>query len=175
VIKLVSGVHDTSEKRVYPVVASSEIHRKKPTASLNTLDKRFRFSFIRQIIKRYLFSPIITEISLFTKTPRQLVRCKNTKNVRPRGVRKSPTFIDYSYGLVQPGERSLIMICVLHLSLDGDNLKEWECVQLNHHKDVGRTIEQWQRNGWRLHTYTCAQIQPSAIYHYLLFERGSPE
>jgi hypothetical protein len=49
-------------------------------------------------------------------------------------------------------------------------LKSWECVQVNHHKDVGRTIESWQRNGWQLHTYTCAQFRPGIeVNHYLLF------
>jgi len=49
-------------------------------------------------------------------------------------------------------------------------LKEWECVQVSHHKNVGRTIEQWEKNGWRLHTYQ-AQGSPTLVNHYLLFER----
>ncbi len=52
-------------------------------------------------------------------------------------------------------------------------LKEWECIQVNHHKDIGKTVEEWQKNGWRLNTYTCAQMRPGLeILHYLLFERG---
>jgi hypothetical protein len=36
----------------------------------------------------------------------------------------------------------------------------------------GETIEEWQKNGWRLHTYTCAQAgMGEIINHYLLFER----
>ena len=55
-------------------------------------------------------------------------------------------------------------------------LKEWECVQVNHHKDVSRIIEQWQKNGWRLHTYSCAVFRLGLeINHYLLFERGDNE
>ena len=51
-------------------------------------------------------------------------------------------------------------------------LKVYRCVQVNHHKDVGEVIEEWQKNGWRLHTYTCAQFRPGLeINHYLLFER----
>ena len=52
-------------------------------------------------------------------------------------------------------------------------MKEWECVQVNHHKDVGRTIEQWESNGWRLHTYVCAgnAVVTLGTNHYLLFER----
>ena len=53
-------------------------------------------------------------------------------------------------------------------------MKEWECVQVNHHKNVGKTIEEWQRNGWRLHTYQ-AQGSPTIVNHYLLFERESRE
>jgi len=47
----------------------------------------------------------------------------------------------------------------------------WECVQVNHHNDIGKTIEDWERKGWRLHTYSCAQLRGSEINHYLLFER----
>ena len=48
----------------------------------------------------------------------------------------------------------------------------WECVQLDHHKEIGRTIEEWESNGWVLFTYTCAQLQNTAINHYLLFTKG---
>jgi len=52
-------------------------------------------------------------------------------------------------------------------------LKEWKCVKVGHHKDVAETIDEWQRNGWRLHTYTCAQAAMGEIInHYLLFEKG---
>ena len=47
--------------------------------------------------------------------------------------------------------------------------RRWECVQLGHHKEIGRTIEEWESNGWDLFTYTCAQFQNTAINHYLLF------
>ena len=60
---------------------------------------------------------------------------------------------------------------------EGDvELKEWMCVEVKHHKDVGRTIEEWQRKGWRLYTYQVAGMGagPMAynVNHYLLFERG---
>jgi len=52
-------------------------------------------------------------------------------------------------------------------------LKEWQCVQISHHKDIGKTIEEWQKKGWRLHTYTCAVFREGFdINHYLLFEKG---
>ena len=51
-------------------------------------------------------------------------------------------------------------------------LNEYMCVQVGHHKDIGTTIEEFQRNGWRLHTY---QVTGRDIWitHYLLFERGT--
>ena len=32
-------------------------------------------------------------------------------------------------------------------------LKEWKCVLVGHHENVGKTIEEWQKAGWRLHAY----------------------
>ena len=52
-------------------------------------------------------------------------------------------------------------------------MKEYECVKVGYHKDVGKTIEEWQEKGWRLHTYACAQAgMREIINHYLLFEKG---
>ena len=50
-------------------------------------------------------------------------------------------------------------------------LTEYMCVQVKHHRDVGPKIEEFERNGWRLHTY---QVTGRDIWinHYLLFERG---
>lgn len=32
------------------------------------------------------------------------------------------------------------------LPMEGEvELKEWECVEVKHHKDVGRTVEEWQK------------------------------
>jgi hypothetical protein len=45
------------------------------------------------------------------------------------------------------------------------------CVEVNHHNDIGRTIEEFQRNDWRLHTYQ-ATGRDIWIKHYLLFEKG---
>jgi len=60
---------------------------------------------------------------------------------------------------------------------EGDvELKEYDCVEVKHHKDVGRAIEEYQRNGWRLFTYQVAGMGagPMAynVKHYLLFEKG---
>jgi len=50
-------------------------------------------------------------------------------------------------------------------------LKEYECVQVGHHKDIGKTIEEWQKKGWRLHTYQASGFGTD-VKHYLLFEKG---
>ena len=54
-------------------------------------------------------------------------------------------------------------------------LKQWKCVQAEHHKEVAEVIQERQRDGWRLHTYTAATLYLFEIRHYLLFERGSDE
>jgi hypothetical protein len=51
-------------------------------------------------------------------------------------------------------------------------MKVFECVQVKHHNEIGKIIGQWQRNGWRLHTYQ-ATGRDIWINHYLLFERES--
>jgi hypothetical protein len=51
-------------------------------------------------------------------------------------------------------------------------MKQYECVQVRHHKDVASTIDEWQKNGWQLHTYTAAG-DAAAINHYLLFGKGA--
>jgi hypothetical protein len=54
-------------------------------------------------------------------------------------------------------------------------MKEYECVQVKSHKDVGKTIKEWQKSGWSLHTYQTAGMGagPMAynVNHYSLFER----
>jgi len=50
-------------------------------------------------------------------------------------------------------------------------LKEYECIQVGHHKDVGTTIKEWQKKGWRLYTYQATGYGMD-VKHYLLFEKG---
>ena len=50
-------------------------------------------------------------------------------------------------------------------------MKEYECVQVSNHKDVGKTIAEWERNGWCLNSYVVAG-SPTAVNHYLLFKKG---
>jgi hypothetical protein len=54
----------------------------------------------------------------------------------------------------------------------GVTMKRYECVQVNHHRNLGQTIAEWQSKGWRLHTYAPANLRGSEVNHYLLFERG---
>jgi hypothetical protein len=54
--------------------------------------------------------------------------------------------------------------------LGENSLKKYECVEVKHHKEVGKTIEEWQKSGWRLNTYACTQYGVGA-HHHLLFEK----
>ena len=56
--------------------------------------------------------------------------------------------------------------------IDGEIvLKQWECAQVNHHKNIGKKIEEFESKGWKLHTYSTAQFRGSEVNHYLLFEK----
>jgi hypothetical protein len=50
-------------------------------------------------------------------------------------------------------------------------MKEYECVQVNHHKRIAKVIKEHLTNGWRLHSYQATGFG-SGVTHYLLFERG---
>ncbi len=53
--------------------------------------------------------------------------------------------------------------------------KEYQCVEVKNHRDVGKTIAEYQNNGWRLHTYQAAGLAggplSTFVNHYLLFEK----
>ncbi len=54
-------------------------------------------------------------------------------------------------------------------------LKEWRCIEVGHHDNVGKEIEEWEKAGWRLHTYSSAGMGSGwdkTVNHYLLFVRG---
>jgi hypothetical protein len=55
-------------------------------------------------------------------------------------------------------------------------MKEYECVEVKHHRDIAKTIAEYLKNGWCLHTYQAAGLSggpmSSFVNHYLLFERG---
>ena len=50
-------------------------------------------------------------------------------------------------------------------------MKEYECVQVDHHKDIAKVVKEYLMDGWHLHTYQ-ATGRSNWIKHYLLFERG---
>lgn len=53
-------------------------------------------------------------------------------------------------------------------------MKEWRCVLVGHHDNVEKVIEEWEKTGGQLHTYTCtgnATIAPGTN-HFLLFMKG---
>ena len=56
-------------------------------------------------------------------------------------------------------------------SFEGEKVEAMECVLVGHHNNVGRTIEEFESKGWKLHTYSAAQLRGSEINHYLLFEK----
>jgi hypothetical protein len=53
-------------------------------------------------------------------------------------------------------------------------VKQYECVQVGHHKDLGPVTDEYQKDGWHLHTYQAtmaASIATPVVNHYLLFEK----
>jgi hypothetical protein len=49
-------------------------------------------------------------------------------------------------------------------------LMEWKCVEVGHHRKISGVIEEYQKEGWRLHTYQ-ATGQGTLVSHYLLLKR----
>lgn len=54
-------------------------------------------------------------------------------------------------------------------------MKKYKCIEVKHHNDIGKAIEEQQSDGWWLHSYQVAGMGagPMAynVNHYLLFER----
>jgi len=48
-------------------------------------------------------------------------------------------------------------------------MKKWTCVQVSHHKDISKVIEEHEANGWQFHSYEAVGT-PTIANHYLLFE-----
>jgi hypothetical protein len=49
---------------------------------------------------------------------------------------------------------------------------EWKCVEVDHHDKVGPKIMEWEKLGWKLHSYHTAGMGIHINYtvnHYLLF------
>jgi hypothetical protein len=52
-------------------------------------------------------------------------------------------------------------------------MKEYECVELDHHNKIAKKVEEYIMQGWHLHTYQVSSRGTIPIVtHYLLFERG---
>jgi len=54
-------------------------------------------------------------------------------------------------------------------------MKEYKCVEVKNHNDIGKVIAEYQNNGWILHTYQATGLGQTVAYavnHYLLFEKG---
>jgi hypothetical protein len=51
-------------------------------------------------------------------------------------------------------------------------LKEYACIQVNHHKEIPTAIADMLNSGWCLHTYQAAGYGTD-VKHYLLFEKGN--
>lgn len=74
------------------------------------------------------------------------------------------------------GELSEVLISRVFVDVKEvvSRLKEWKCVLVGHHENIGKVIEEWEKQGWRLHTYQTAGMGGAINYtvnHYLLFEK----
>lgn len=43
-------------------------------------------------------------------------------------------------------------------------MKEWKCVLVGHHENVGKVIDECEKAGWRLHTYQTAGMGGTQLY-----------
>ena len=58
-------------------------------------------------------------------------------------------------------------------------MKKYTCIQANHHKDVGPTIEKYESEGWHFLDYKPVPVpsgggafMSSPVVHYMLFEKS---
>jgi hypothetical protein len=53
---------------------------------------------------------------------------------------------------------------------------EWRCIEVGHHDQIGTVVGDWERAGWKLHTYNTVHVSGAldspVITHFLLFVRG---
>jgi hypothetical protein len=47
-------------------------------------------------------------------------------------------------------------------------LNKWKCVQVGHHKKIGKLVKEHEKRGWRLHTYQAVRPYMGELNHYLL-------
>jgi hypothetical protein len=67
-----------------------------------------------------------------------------------------------------------IQIVFCYIIIEVCSMKRYECIQLNHHKDIGKTIEDWEAKGWSFRDYEAVGTS-TMVNHYLLFEKESSE
>ena len=53
-------------------------------------------------------------------------------------------------------------------------LRNLKCVQVGHRKKIGEVIEEYQREGWRLHTYQAQGVQLLSIITCCLRKASNP-
>lgn len=51
-------------------------------------------------------------------------------------------------------------------------MKEYQCIEVGHHKNIAGACSEQVANGWRLHTYQATGFGTD-VKHYLLFEKGT--
>lgn len=64
---------------------------------------------------------------------------------------------------------------MLGSAFEVSRLREWKCVLVTHHDKVGQVIEEFEKAGWRVHTYQAAGdvgLASAFVNHYLLFVKG---
>jgi hypothetical protein len=66
---------------------------------------------------------------------------------------------------------ALILLTTLDEEVSSE-LKEYYCIQVNHHKELPAAIADIQNLGWRLHTYQATGFGTD-VKHYLLFKKGA--
>ena len=49
-------------------------------------------------------------------------------------------------------------------------MRQWKCIQVNHHDEVAVKITEFEEKGWELDTYNvCSIAGTGTVKHYLLF------
>ena len=52
-------------------------------------------------------------------------------------------------------------------------MKEYECVEVNHHNKIAEVTEKYIADGWRLYSYQAINMSMTKnVNHYLMFEKG---
>lgn len=71
-------------------------------------------------------------------------------------------------------DTACLLGCATGPAFEVIDVKEWKCVLVAHHDRIGQVIEEFEKAGWRLHTYQAAGdvgLTTAFVNHYLLFVR----